>query len=143
MAEKRNPSRIQPPAATHQTSGTQSIKTPQRPCSNAPVAMHQRPKSETRSGQEHDNGLQHQRKQTLWPQHNKMARETSAELADISCCGQRRDFLGGLGNCNDERLRVRWQEACGDQGCVRATSASIPGLVACASQSFSMLSSRA
>ena len=34
----------------------------------------------------------------------KMARETSAELADISCCGQRRDFLAGLGNCNDERV---------------------------------------
>ena len=74
---------------------------------------------------------------------NKMARDCSAELADISCCGQRRDFLGGLGNCNDERLRVRWQEACGDQGCVRRTSASIPGLVACASKSFRMLSSRA
>ena len=142
MAEKRNPSRIQPQAATHQTSGTQSIKTPQRPCSNAPVAMHQRPKSETRSEQEHDNGSQHQRKQTHGHS-NKMARETSAELADISCCGQRRDFLGGIGNCNDERLRVRWQEACGDQGSTRRTSASIPGLVACASKSFSMLSSRA
>ena len=77
MAEKRNPSRIQPPAATHQTSGTQSIKTPQRPCSNAPVAMHQRPKSETRSEQEHDNGSQHQRKQTLWPQQQNGARNQS------------------------------------------------------------------
>jgi hypothetical protein len=63
MAEARNPSRNQPPAATHQTSGTQLIKTAQRPCSNAPVAMHQRPKRETRSEQEHDNGSQHQRKQ--------------------------------------------------------------------------------
>ena len=74
---------------------------------------------------------------------NKMARETSAELADISCCGQRRDFLGGLGNCNDERLRVRRQEACGDQGSTRRTSASIPDLVACASTYFRMLSRRA